>query len=97
MEQMVDYIKPELLIVALVLYFMGIFLKEAQAIKDKYIPLILGGISILICAVYVFASSDFKNLQDGAMGIFTALTQGILTAGLSTYINQVLKQMRKKE
>ena len=42
MEQLVNYVKPELLIVAVVLYFMGIFLKEAQPVKDKYIPLILG-------------------------------------------------------
>lgn len=43
MEALVDYIKPELLITAIALYFMGIALKEAQAVKDKYIPLILGG------------------------------------------------------
>ena len=41
MEALVDYIKPELLITAIALYFMGIALKEAQAVKDKYIPLIL--------------------------------------------------------
>ena len=51
MEQLVNYVKPELLIVAVVLYFMGIFLKEAQPVKDKYIPLILGGISVVVCAV----------------------------------------------
>ena len=42
MEALVNYIKPELLITAVALYFMGIALKEAQAVKDKYIPLILG-------------------------------------------------------
>ena len=39
MEALEDYIKPELLITAIALYFMGIALKEAQAVKDKYIPL----------------------------------------------------------
>ena len=47
MEALVNYIKPELLITAVALYFMGIALKEAQAVKDKYIPLILGGVGIL--------------------------------------------------
>lgn len=70
MEQLVNYVKPELLIVAVVLYFMGIFLKEAQPVKDKYIPLILGGISVVVCAVYVFASSEFKSVQDAVMGNF---------------------------
>ena len=53
MEALVDYIKPELLITAIALYFMGIALKEAQAVKDKYIPLILGCAGILICGIYV--------------------------------------------
>ena len=35
MEALVDYIKPELLITAIALYFMGIALKEAQAVKGQ--------------------------------------------------------------
>ena len=46
MEQIVNYVKPELIVVAIALYFVGMALKQAQAVKDKYIPLILGGISI---------------------------------------------------
>lgn len=38
------YVKPELLVVAVVLYFIGMGLKQSQTVKDKYIPLILGGI-----------------------------------------------------
>ena len=36
-----DYVKPELLIVTAVLYFFGIALKQAEFIKDKYIPITL--------------------------------------------------------
>ena len=50
MEQITNYVKPELVVVAIALYFVGMALKQAQAVKDKYIPLILGGISIVICA-----------------------------------------------
>ena len=42
MDQILNYIKPELLVVAVVLYFVGIGLKKAQAVPDKYIPIILG-------------------------------------------------------
>ena len=69
----------------------------AQAVKDKYIPLILGGISIAICAIYVFATCTCGTDQDVAMAIFTAITQGILIAGLSTYVNQIIKQTNKDE
>ena len=37
-----NYVKPELIVVAVVLYFCGIGLKQSQAVKDKYIPAILG-------------------------------------------------------
>lgn len=97
MEQITNYVKPELIVVAIALYFVGMALKQAQAVKDKYIPLILGGISIAICAIYVFATCTCGTSQDVAMAIFTAITQGILIAGLSTYVNQIIKQTNKDE
>ena len=96
-EQFTNYVKPELLIVTIVLYFIGIALKQAQAVKNKYIPLILGGLGILICSVYLFATCTCHTKQDIAMEVFTAITQGILVAGLSTYVNQVVKQLHKEE
>ena len=36
--QIKDYVKPELLVVALVLYFIGMWLKQSETVKDKYIP-----------------------------------------------------------
>ncbi len=97
MEQITNYVKPELVVVAIALYFVGMALKQVQTVKDKYIPLILGGISIAICAMYVFATSSCSTPQDIVMAIFTAITQGILIAGLSTYVNQIVKQANKDE
>ena len=56
MEQITNYVKPELIVVAIALYFVGMALKHAQALKDNYIPLIHVGISIAICAIYVFSA-----------------------------------------
>ncbi len=97
MEQVVNYVKPELLIVANVLYFIGMGLKSTQAVKDKYIPLILGGVGIVLCAVWVLATSQISNSKEAATEVFTAITQGILVAGLSNYLNQIVKQVGKKE
>lgn len=97
MEQIMNYIKPELIVVAVVLYFVGMWLKKAQAVKDKYIPLILGGIGIILCAIWVLATSTIGTGQDIAMAVFTAIVQGILVAGVSTYINQIVKQSQKTE
>lgn len=97
MEQIMNYVKPELIIVAAVLYFVGVGLKKAQAVPDKYIPLILGVAGIVICAVWVVATCPMNTGQNIAMAIFTAIVQGILVAGLSTYVNQIIKQAQKTE
>ena len=78
MEAM-NYVKPELIVVAFVLYFFGVALRQAQAVKNKYIP------------------SEIETAKEGAMAVFTAVTQGILVAGLSNYVNQIIKQIHKPE
>lgn len=97
MEQIMNYVKPELIVVAVVLYFVGMGLKKAEAIKDKYIPLILGGVGVVLCAIWVLATCPLNTGQNIAMAIFTAIVQGILVAGLSTYVNQIIKQVQKTE
>ena len=52
--QIKDYVKPELLVVAVVLYFIGMWLKQSETVKDKYIPLINGLIGVAICAILYF-------------------------------------------
>lgn len=97
MDQIMKYVKPELIVVAVALYFLGMALKQAQSVKDKYIPLLLGGVSIVLCAIWVLATSEIGNGQQVAMAVFTAITQGILVAGLSTYVDQIKKQVHKDE
>ena len=97
MEEIISYVKPELLSVAVVLYFCGMGLKRLQVVKDKYIPVILGAAGIVLCAVWVLATSSLGNIQEIAMAVFTAVIQGILVAGLSTYVNQMIKQAKKAE
>lgn len=97
MDQIMNYVKPELIVVAVALYFLGMALKQAKSVKDKYIPLILGGVSIVLCAIWVLATSEIGNGQQVAMAVFTAITQGILVAGLSTYVDQIKKQVHKDE
>ena len=96
MGNLIDYVKPELVVVAIALYFMGIALKKSS-IADKYIPLILGGIGILLCGIWVFATSDITGYQSVLLALFTSVVQGILVAGLSNYVNQIIKQVGKEE
>ena len=92
-----NYVKPELLVVAIVLYFIGIGLKNTEKVSDKYIPIILGIIGIIISAIYIVATSLFNGYQSVLMAIFTSIVQGTLVAGLSVYANQIIKQAKKIE
>lgn len=95
MDQIMSYVKPELLVLTVVLYFIGMAIKRTEAIEDKYIPIILGATGIVLCGIWVVASCPLKTMQEVFMAIFTAIVQGVLVAGLSTYVNQILKQLGK--
>lgn len=96
MEMLMDYIKPELLVLIPVLYLIGVAVKGSK-IADKHIPFILGGIAIVLSALWIFATSEMGGTSDVTMAIFTAITQGVLIAGASVYINQLAKQAGKDE
>lgn len=97
MELLMSYIKPELIIVSIALYFVGIWIKNTEYIKDKWIPLILGITGIVICAIWVLANTPIRTWQELLMAIFTSIIQGITVAALSTYVNQLIKQHNKIE
>ena len=97
LELVKEYVKPELLILVIVLYFIGAAVKNSEFIKDKYIPIILGIVGILIAGIYVVATSDISGYKEVLISIFTSITQGILVAGLSVYVNQIVKQVKKEE
>ena len=91
-----ELIKPELLILIPVLYVVGIGLKKSK-LSDTLIPLILGGIAIVLSAAWVIATSNISTLKDVAYALFISVTQGILSAGASVYVNQLYVQSKKKD
>jgi uncharacterized membrane protein YadS len=97
MEQVINYVKPELLVLAVVLYFIGMALKKTEKVSDKYIPVVLGVVGIVLASIYVIGTVSLSGRQDIAMAVFTAIVQGVLVAGLSTYVNQIFKQINKDE
>lgn len=97
MEELTQYIKPELLIVSVVLFLIGMGIQKANFIKEKYIPILQGAVGVLICGIYIFATCDCGGIRGSAMGVFTAITQGILTAGLGIYGYKIWKKNKKEE
>lgn len=97
MDLIINYVKPELLVLAIALYLIGIAVKNTKMISDKYIPLILGIVGIALSLIYVLATGDFSTSQNTLMAVFTGIVQGVLVAGLSTYVNQMIKQLGTDE
>lgn len=95
LEMLKEFIRPELLVLIPVLYFVGMGLKSAQAFADKHIPIALGAVGIALAALWVVATSAITGPQDGALAVFTAIVQGVLVAGASVYIDQLIKQAKK--
>lgn len=93
--EFMEYVKPELLVVAIVLYLIGVGLKKSEKIRDNYIPFTLGVVGIALCAIWVCANSPLATVSNILMAIFTSIVQGILVAGLSNYVNQLIKQSTK--
>ncbi len=92
-----EYLKPELLILVPVLYLMGMGLKKAAWFKDSLIPVLLGACGVVLAAVWVFATADVSGGKAIATAAFTAVTQGVLCAGASVYVNQLVKQATSKK
>lgn len=90
-----EFIKPELLILIPVLYLIGMAIKKSN-IADKHIPFILGVTGVFLSGIYLFATDDIIGTRAVATAIFTALTQGILCAGASVYVNQLIKQSKEE-
>lgn len=96
MENILNYIKPELLVVAIALYFIGEILKSSK-VNDTKIPLILGGVGVVLSVAYIFATVSITNYQDVIMCLFTGITQGFIVAGVSVYCKQLIIQNGKTE
>lgn len=97
METITEFIRPELLVLVPALYIVGAFLKSAGWFADKYIPMTLGGVGVLLSVLWVAGNAYLDGPASIMTAIFTALVQGLLCAGAAVYANQVVKQGKKED
>ena len=91
-----EYIKSELLTLIPVMVFVGRGLKQSK-LPDKWIPSILGAISVFLCSAWVLATAPITGITEIAYALFISVTQGILVAGCSVYAHQIYIQSKKEE
>lgn len=95
MEYFYSYIRPELLVLIPVLYIIGMALSKSERVENKFIPLVLGGVSIFLAMIYMLSVVRLVSLRCFFTAVFTGTTQGVICAGASVYINQIIKQWYK--
>lgn len=78
------YLVENALILIPFLYIIGLILKGLQTIPDKYIPVILLFVGIVMACLLLGL-----NVQ--------AIIQGVLVVGVTTYTDQFVKQLKKDE
>ncbi len=86
-----DYIKPEFLVLIPVLWFIGWVIKKSQ-IKNCVIPFILVALSVVLCLVYLLATSDLNGIKNVLMCVFLSFTQGVITTACAVFGDQIIKQ-----
>ena len=83
--EILDYILQERLILIPVLYVLAEIIKMTELIKNKYIPLIVLVLGVLL------------SLMLGGFTVTDNIIQGVLVAGATVLTNQIIKQSQKEE
>ena len=91
-DLIINYVKPELLILIPILNIIGAIIKKLY-IDDRHIPLILCGLSVILCCLWIIGN----GAQTLADALFSGVIQGILCAAGSVFNHQVFKQYTKNK
>ena len=95
MDSILNFIKPELLILVPVLYCVGLGLKRSK-LSDRWIPLLLGAAGMGLSALYLLADGMAEaSISAVCQRLFAGITQGILCAECAVYVHQIMKQTGK--
>lgn len=90
-----SYIETELYIIVPVLYAVGMIFKKSDVVPDKFIPIILGLLGIVLASIYKLAYYKPQDISQILAILYAGVTQGILCASASVYANNIIKQLKK--
>lgn len=75
--------------IVVICYLIGLAAKTIPAVKDNYIPVIVGAFGGILGVLGMYAIPDFP-----AQDILNAIAVGIVSGLSSTGVNQVYKQLK---
>ena len=88
MEELTQYIKADFAVLVAVLYCIGRGLKAIQRFPNQFIPLALTFCGIGLACLSVV--SRYASYGNWAAALFEGVVQGVLCAGMSVYLNEVI-------
>jgi len=96
-SKIIEFIRPELFVLIIFLWCLGLFLKKAPKFNNDWmIPFILLGISLVITVIYiaVVMGEGFTSVV-----IVTGIIQAVMIAALAVFGNELIKQgfQKRKE
>lgn len=89
-----ELIQVDLIILIVVVYVLGMFLKKIPKVPDWVIPLVLLIVAVALTIIYKGIA-----LEEGLnyVTIVNGIIYGVLIAGVAVFGNQILKQVSKRE
>ena len=78
--------------ITVIAYLIGMGCKASEAVKDEFIPVIVGVVGGILGIVGMYTMPDFP-VND----ILNAIAVGIASGLASTGCNQIVKQLRQEE
>ncbi|GKX27798.1 hypothetical protein SH1V18_02780 [Vallitalea longa] len=93
-NSIISFIRPELFVLIIFLYCLGLFLKKIPAFTAEWlIPIILLGVSLFITIIYMGVVIEGKFTP---VVIVTAVIQSVIIAAIAVFGNEIIKQLTQK-
>ena len=93
LELLRDYIHPELLVMAPVLWLLGQMLQKA-GLPGRLAPWVLLAVSLAAVTLYTLSVSDIAGRKAVFACLFSILTQGVLLAGGGALLQKAAEKLR---
>jgi hypothetical protein len=93
--EIAKYIKPELSVLVIVAFCVGLWLKKNPKISDFLIPLILVVMCLILSTGYLLVATVIESWRDVLLVILSAITQAILIAFSAMGVYDVYKNTGK--
>lgn len=90
---MTEYVYPELLFIIPFLNVTGWWIKHKTKVENRYIPIILGGLAVVLSVFYIHTSMGTAVWES----ITSGFIQGIFLASTAVYANQLIKTGKEEE